>query len=132
MGIFANIHRIASSVIPRETVMYRTFLSSSINSIGNRSPSYNEWISIKAHVQPGMITAFGSRALSEKDYKQNGLDFSRNYITIWCDGVNISTVNGKEFPDQFKVGDRTYNVIQIADWLAYSGWKQIYCVEDNR
>lgn len=132
MGIFANIHRIAASVIPMETIEYRMFKESIVNSLGNKTPTYSQWTQIKAHIQPGLITAFGSRALSEKDYKQNGLDFSRNYITLWCDGVDISTVANKDFPDQFSVRGNRYNVIQIADWLAYSGWKQIYCAEDKR
>lgn len=128
MSIFSNIHRIAARLVPRQTIEYRS-VSSAIGFGGVPSLVYGKWRKVRAHVQPGIISSFGGKNISEKDYKDIGLDFSRNYITMWASNADIATVAHRQNPDQIRVGGRIFNIIQRADWLEFSGWSRCYCVE---
>lgn len=130
MSIFKNIHKIAMRMIPPQTIQYRVGGSSTISPAGRVESNYGEWIDIVANVQPGIIASFGGRNVSEKDYKDFGLDFSRSYVTIWTDNVNVSTVSHQDTADQIKIGTRIYNIIQRANWLEYNGWVRCYCEEE--
>lgn len=129
MSIFTNIHKMAMQLIPPQTISYRKGESTVITQAGRAVSSYGEWTSIVAHVQPGIIASFGGRNVSEKDYKDFGLDFSRSYVTIWTDDCSISTLSHQDTADQIKVGNRIYNIIQKANWLEYDGWVRCYCEE---
>lgn len=129
MSLFSNILRMAARVIPRTTIEYRVSGSSTTNEYGIRTSSYGDWIPIRAHTNPGIISSFGGKNIEERDYKDMGLDFSHRFITVWCDGADIKTLVKKDSPDQIRIGTSVFNVIQIADWLDFNGWKRIYCEE---
>ena len=129
MSIFSNIHRIASRVIPRTDIEYRIAGASTTDAYGVRKSTYGAWTTIRAHVQPGIISSFGGKNIEERDYKDMGLDFSHRFITVWCDNIDISTLAKKDSADQIKVGNSIFNIIQVADWLDFSGWKRIFCEE---
>jgi len=129
MSIFTNIHKLACRMIPTVPIKYRLFSTKSVDSFGQYAPTYGAWTDARAHVQPGIVSAFGGKNIEEKDYKDLGLDFSHVFITIWISGVNLSTVARKDSPDQIQYDGKTFNVIHVANWLAYDGWKRIYCEE---
>jgi hypothetical protein len=60
-----------------------------------------------------------------------GLDFSRNYYTVYCDNIDVRTVCEQHSADQFMINGKVFNVIQTEDWeeFGYNGWKRCYCVE---
>ena len=129
MSIFTNIHRIASKVIPTQKIKYRVAGNSTTDDYGIRKSTYGDWKDIRAHVAPGIISSFGGKNIEERDYKDMGLDFSHRFITVWCDNTDIKTLAKKDSPDQIMVGTSVFNIIQVADWLDFSGWKRIYCEE---
>ena len=128
MSIFSNIHLIASRLIPRQAIEFRS-ATTEIGYAGVPSLQYGKWKSVMAHVQPGIISSFGGKNISEKDYKDLGLDFSRNYITIWTSNADIATLAHKQNPSQVRVDGKIFNVIQRADWNVYNGWSRCFCVE---
>lgn len=129
MSIFSNVHRLASSVIPRRKIKYRKSKGAVINQFGVRTASYDEWTETIAHVQPGVIAAFGGKCVSERDYKDFGLDFSKMTMTVWLDDKDLSLMVHKDFPDQLMIDGKIFNIMQVSDWLEFSGWKRIFCEE---
>ena len=129
MSLFANIHKRASRIIPRQKILYRTSSDSTTDSYGVRKSSYGDWVAIRAHVTPGIVSSFGGKNIEERDYKDMGLDWSHRFITIWCDDTDIKTLAKKDSPDQLKIGNSIFNIIQVADWIEFNGWKRIYCEE---
>lgn len=132
MSIFTNIHNMAASMIPRTRISYMKSEGSTISDSGIRTAKYSAPKTLLAHVQPGLVSSFGNKALSESEYGEMGLDFSRKHITLWCDNIDVNTVSDAEFPDRFIIDGSAYNAIKISDWLGFSGWKQIFCVEEKQ
>lgn len=127
MSIMSNIHKIASRVIGMQSIEYRKSLSVSISECGIERPSYGEWIRVRAHVQPGIVASFGSKNLSEKDYKEMGLDWSSITKTVWLSDQDIHTIAIRPSTDQFRINGKIYNIIQMADWDEFNGWRRCYC-----
>ena len=118
MSIFTNIHKVASRIIPRQTIEWRKGKASVLSAAGIMRSQHGEWIKIKAHVQPGIVSSFGGKNITEKDYKEMGLDWSRRYFTIWTDDQNITTIAKQETTDQIRIGGEggeVYNIIHMAD-----------------
>lgn len=131
MSIFTNLHKIASRLIPRQRVQWRKALDTVISEDGIAVSGYGEWNAILAHAMPGIISSFGGKNINERDYKDMGLDFSRNYYTVYCDNIDVRTVCEQHSADQFMINGKVFNVIQTEDWeeFGYNGWKRCYCVE---
>lgn len=129
MSIFTNIHKVASRLIPRETIEFRIAGESITDEYGVRHSTYGEWNPIKAHVHPGIVSSFGGRNIEERDYKDMGLDFSHRFMTVWCDDSDIRTVCGRDSADQVRIRGMVFNIIHTADWIVFNGWKRFYCEE---
>ena len=129
MSLFKNMYRLAQVLIPRERFEYRIPTENIITGAGRIVPSFGEWKSARAFIQPGIVSSFGGKNIEEKDYKDMGLDFSHRYITLWVDSADIGTVANGVSAVQVKVRDRIWNVIHTADWIVFNGWKRIYAEE---
>lgn len=131
MSIFTNLHKIANSIIPRQRIEWRKSGESFVDDYGQPASSYGEWQSILAHAMPGIISSFGGKNINERDYKEMGLDFSKNYYTVYVDDIDIRTVCEQRSADQFRINGKIFNVIQTEDWaeFGYNGWKRCYCVQ---
>ena len=129
MSILASVHKIASSLIPRQGIEWRKFDANATSAAGRIEASYGSWQSILAHVQPGIISSFGGKNISEKDYKDLGLDFSRVFYTIWTDDTRLTSVAHQGSSDQIKIAGKIFNVIQVENWDEFNGWKRCYCEE---
>lgn len=123
-----NILDIASTIIGTEVIQYRKFLTKEIDH-GQVVPTYDDWKNVRACVQPGIVSSFGGKNISLKDYKELGLDWTKCYYTIWATGIDITTVYKQDVSDQIKWGDRILNVMQVENWTGLNGWKRCYCVE---
>lgn len=128
MSILSNIHKVAARIIPMQTITWQR-LTYTTTAAYRQEKSITVIGQIKAHVQPGIISSFGGKNISEKDYKDLGLDFSRNYVTIWTSENDIRTVAYQQTADQVVISGKTYNIIQRANWLEYNGWSRYYCEE---
>lgn len=130
-----NILNRAFHVIPKVKFKFRIANGVATDDFGQRSVDYGPWIDTEGMVQPGIVASFGSRNISEKEYKDFGLDFARGSITIWLSTNTIgtihgpSTIHGKESTDQVLWNDRIWNVVQVANWNEYNGWRRCYCEE---
>lgn len=131
MSIFSNLHRMANNIIPRQRIQWRKAGDTVVSEYGVASSEYGEWQDTLAHVMPGIISSFGGKNINERDYQEMGLDFSKNYYTVYVDGINVRTVCEQHAADQFKINGKVFNVIQTEDWeeFGYNGWKRCYCVQ---
>lgn len=129
MSLMFNIHRVASMIIPMQAIEYRNSSGVTISDSGLAKVSYGDWKKIKAHVQPGIVASFGSKNLSEQDYKELGLDWSRLSMTVWLSNSDVQCMALKQSTDQFKINGHIFNILKIADWNDFNGWKRVYCAE---
>lgn len=129
MSLFTNIHSIAKSVIRQGSLSYRKFLSNSANDFGVVSQSFSDWIKIYGHIQPGIVSSFGGKAIELKDYKELGLDWSKRYITIWITDKGLEPCCSKDGADQFLYHNKIFTVLQVENWDEFNGWQRCYCVE---
>jgi len=129
MSLYMNVHKIASSLIPRSKIEYGKATSSITTSAGIRKTGARTWKTINAHVQPGIVSSFGGKNISEKDYKEMGLDWARRYFTIWTDDESISTIAKQDTCDQVKINNDVFNVLHVAEWDGFSGFRRIYVGE---
>lgn len=130
MGLtVGNILKQALSVTGTQTVKIRIAAGSTINAAGVPTVSYGDPIVVSGSVQPGIVSSFGGKNISEKDYKDMGLDWTRSYITVWIPDVGLSVIHDKKSADTVEFNGRIFNVIQCADWELQNGWKRCYCVE---
>lgn len=132
----SNILERAFKVIPRTEFEYRVVTGDSTNEFGQRITEYSPWVKTSGAVQPGIVASFGSKNISEKEYKDLGMDFAHGTITVWLssDALNTihhapSTVHGRNSTDQVRWDNRVWNVVQVAGWNEYNGWRRCYCVE---
>lgn len=130
MSIFTNIHKVASRLIPRQKIEWRKGAVSVLSEAGIMRSQYGEWISVNAHVQPGIISSFGGKNITEKEYKEMGLDWSHRFFTIWVDDSRITTNAQQDTTDQIRLGGEDgeiYNIINMADWIEFDGFRRCYC-----
>ena len=82
-----HIFDMAMKIIPRNAFQYRKFNGVSTNQFGQRITTYTDWNNGFGVVQPGIISSFGGKNISEKDYKDLGLDFARARVLAQEDGA---------------------------------------------
>lgn len=124
-----NILKSALSIIGSHTVKVRIATGVSVNDAGVPTVTYSEPIVVSGSVQPGIVSSFGGKNISEKDYKDMGLDWTRSYITVWIPDVGLNVIHDKKSADTVEFNGRIFNVIQCADWELQNGWKRCYCCE---
>lgn len=129
MSLFKNIHKIASNLIPRQRVQFRKGSGRTISDSGIAKSSYGEWQTATVHLQPGFVSSNNSKNINSEIYNDMGLDFSKVKFTVWIDDTDIDALRESEVSDQFKINGRIYNVVGVADWLQFDGWKQLYIME---
>lgn len=127
--IVDQIFDLAMNIIPPNDFKYRKYDGVTTNEFGQRVTTYTDWADGFGCVQPGIISSFGGKNISEKDYKELGLDFSRATVTVWIKDIVLKSVNGESSCDQIMFEGKVYNVIQAANWNEYSGWRRCYCQE---
>lgn len=129
----SNILRSAQKLIPSDNVSngfkYRKCIGTETNEYGDRVIKFTEWIDGDGHIQPGIVTGFGIKNISESDIKQLGLDMSRRSITIWINNANLSTVAGQSSSDQVLYDGRIFQIVNVCNWGNYNGWQNCFCQE---
>ncbi len=124
-----NILNVALNIIGTSKFEFRKFVGKSVDEFGIPHVEYGPWTAHRGSVQPGIVSSFGGKNISEKDYKEMGLDWTRSHITVWLSGVDVKTVYKQDAADQIRYRGRVYNLIQSADWIEENGWKRCYCME---
>lgn len=126
-----NILAKALGLIRGSFVEARHYTTGTTNEFGISIKGYGEWAQYDGIVEPGIVSAFGGKNISEKDYEFMGLDWSRYYVTAWIKGANLENIHSDTGTDQIRYNGKVFNVIQIANWSEYDGWQRCYCVEDT-
>lgn len=127
-----NILTRALTVIPRSRFKYRKANGNVVNDFGQKVQSYGEWMDVTGIVQPGLVSSFGSKNISDMMYRDLGLDPSKRTITVWIEYTDISSTANRQSCDQVQYMGKTFNILQVEDWLEYNGWKRCYCQEVQR
>lgn len=118
----------AMSVIPTVRFSYRKFAGASVDESGSVVGKYGPWKRAVGFVQPGVVASMQSKNVGEEDYKDMGLDFSRDVVTVWT-RADIDNIARDSSPDQINFEGRIFNAVKVSDWLGYDGWRQIVCME---
>ena len=111
-----NILKSALSIIGSHTVKIRIATGTAVNDSGVPTVAYSDPIVVSGSVQPGIVSSFGGKNISEKDYKDMGLDWTRSYITVWIPDVCLKPIHDKKSTDTVEFNGRIFNVIQCSDW----------------
>lgn len=128
--MLGNILELALRVIPKNSFQYRHFLGGTPSDIGIVAQGYDEtWTNGYGLVQPGIISSFGGNNVSEKEYSDLGMDWSKRSCTVWVRNADLHASVNNNSPDQVKYQGRIYNVINVSDWEEYNGWQRVYCQE---
>ena len=124
-----NILKSALSIIGSHTVKVRIAAGVSVNDSGVPTVTYSDTIVVSGSVQPGIVSSFGGKNISERDYKDMGLDWTRSYITVWVPDVGLKPIHDKKSTDTVEYNGRIYNILQSADWETQNVWRRCYCCE---
>lgn len=124
----SNILKTAMRTIGTERIEYRLYSGNTVNDAGVPSVSYSEWRPTRASVHPGIVSSFGGKGISEKEYAELGFTWARTNITIWLNDVGLRTSENENAADQIRFRGKVYNVLQVENWLEQNGWKRCYCV----
>lgn len=115
--MFGNLLKMASSVIPQQSVQWVRFLSRTQDDRGR-------WVNTYAAPQ----TIRGSwQAVDDRTVKELGFDTSKQYCMLYTSHP-VSDVNRGEAPDRIMYNGQTYDVVGETDWFQQDGWKSVYCV----
>ena len=73
-----NILKSALSIIGSHTVKIRIATGTAVNDAGVPTVTYSEPIVVSGSVQPGIVSSFGGKNISQNDYKAMGVDWTRS------------------------------------------------------
>lgn len=125
----SNIIKSAFRVIPHTTIGYRKFVSKTNNEFGVVSETFTDTSTAVAIVQPGIVSSFGGKCIELRDYKEMGLDWSRRYVTVWMQDVGLEPAVNRDGSDEIIHDGKTFTVLQVENWLEYTGYTRCYCAE---
>ena len=114
----SNLLKKAFKVINKDSFIYRQFDSRSPNGIGIDVPSYKPDVPLKGSIQ----------AVPRRLYQQHGLDWKKNYITIYSSNT-IEGVNRDTSGDRIVFDGKLFQVLDENNWTPIDGWNGVMCVE---
>jgi hypothetical protein len=116
--MFGNLLKLASSVIPQQSVEWVRFKERTLNDQGKYVIIYHPAVTVKGSWQ----------AVDTKDVKELGFDTAKRYRMLYT-SHNIKDVNRGAAPDYVVFAGTRHDVVGDADWYAQDGWKSLLCVE---
>lgn len=114
----SNLLKKAFKVIDKDTFIYRQFKSRTTNSIGIDIPEFEPDVELKGSIQ----------AVSRKLYQEHGLDWKKNYITIYSSDT-IEGVNRDTSGDRIVFNGKVFQALEENNWTPIDGWNGVICVE---
>jgi|SRR6478609_289577 len=113
-----NLLGMAMTVIAAQPFDYYAYVSRSNNALGLYETVYAE-----------PVTLYGSiQAVSRKAYQQQGLDYSKNYISIHV-SADVIDVTRDRTSDQVSWSNRRFQVIGEDAWFNIDGWVALIAVQ---
>lgn len=116
--MFGNLHKLAASVIPQQTVEWVKWSTRGQDDRGRWVNTYSDPITVRGSFQP----------VDARDVKRMGFDESKVYAQL-VTSHNVQHVQRGEAPDRVIYAGETYDVIGANDWYRQDGWKSIYLVK---
>ena len=98
--------------------LFYKWLGSTVDDMGRDVPNYDEAVTLTGSVQ----------AVPNKMYEQLGLDFNKNYKTVFCSAL-IQSIAENIQPDRIVYDGRTYDVVENKNWYETNGYTKILVVE---
>lgn len=114
----SNLLKKAFKIINKDPFIYRQFKSRTTNSIGIDVPEFEPDVDLKGSIQ----------AVPRRLYQQHGLDWKKNYITIYSYDV-IEGVNRDTSGDRIIFDGKLFQVLDENNWTPIDGWTGVMCVE---
>lgn len=111
-----NLLAAALKIIPKQTVVYRKYLSRTTNSIGNMVNTYAEPVTVTASVQPA-----GADLLHKLGIANAG-DFF--VVHVHTNAISVAETSSS---DIIEINGQKYNIFKTDDWSQYPGqdWNRI-------
>ena len=100
---------------------YRCLEGEEINELGVKVATYGPWAHCKGSVQP----------VQRSRYEALGLDWAKNYISIWGSIVLTDLSTAKQ-PSQILWQGSLWNVTALTEWNPHNGWMNCTAVWDRR
>lgn len=114
----SNLLKKAFKIINKDPFVYRQFKKRTTNSIGIDVPEF----------EPDVILNGSIQAVPRRLYQQHGLDWKKNYITIYSSDV-IEGVNRDTTGDRIMFDGKLFQVLDENNWTPIDGWNGVMCVE---
>jgi hypothetical protein len=109
----------ALRLIAPQTIDYYASTGRVTNSIGLDVPSFADPVTLaNVSVQP----------VDKTKYEALGLDFGKNYVTLYIQQGVISIQRGEEGGDEFIYDGVRYHLTGNTNWKPQDGWNGAICV----
>jgi head-tail adaptor len=115
---FGNLHKLAASAIPQQTLELKRFKCRVLNDEGVWINKYKSAETIKGSLQP----------MDSRTAKEHGLDTSKRYQQLWTN-ADIKQAGRDAAPDRIKYKSKSFDVVGVTDWQAQDGWSNATLVE---
>lgn len=113
-----NLMKMASTVIPLQSMSYTPYASLTINDVGLEVTTYGTTQTLKASIQ----------AVPRTTYEALGLDFQKKYVSVFIER-NLLDLGRGVSGDKFTYNGETYQVESETDWYNVDGWTSLMAVQ---
>lgn len=114
---FNNLHALAATVIPQQSMSWIRFKENSENAMGVTVPVYHDPETIEGSFQP----------MDAHDVVKLGLSIRSEHATLHT-SADVKPAKEGEQPDRIVYAGRTFEPTAIADWSAQDGWRKLVLV----
>lgn len=113
-----NLLQQAHQLIPKETISYSRWLSSTNN---------NNMLDVDSYA-PAVESKVKINAVKSSLIKKLGLDYKKNYVRLFST-PSVSGLSRINNGDQFTFNSKKYQVLVQTGWQATAGWDSFVCIE---
>ncbi len=113
-----NILNLALTIIAKQPMQYVAYTGRTVVANGDYVPAYTTPVNILGQIQPVQRNLYG----------QLGLDFQRNYFTVFVP-QNVVDVNRGTASDQIIYKGMTLQALSNMPWVQMDGWMQTTFVQ---
>ena len=114
---FNNLHALAATVIPQQSMEWVRFKENSDNAMGVTVPVYYPAETIEGSFQP----------MDAQDVVKLGLSIRSEHATLHT-SADVKPAKEGEQPDRIIYSGRTFEPVAITNWSAQDGWRKLVLV----
>lgn len=113
-----NLHALASSIIPQQTLTIERFKKNTVNDLGVSIPEFYPAEKFSGSIQP----------MSAEDAQVLGVTIRAEYVTLHT-SARISLADSGTQPDRIFYEGREFEPVSVEDWKMQSGWVKVNMVK---